>query len=535
MENIMNKNRSCLLPMAALSLSLAIVGCDDPADAPEAEGIIDEVVPAPVANTVVASIDLASIASRIGGLRMVVGQFGVELRPQASGVLKAVVSDGAGDVVEGAEVEVSMQGKDGQPHTVTLSWDVSASAYLGTMAGAAPAAGAATVKVSVNGNTAEVTAEAVNVAAAPTYGGHVVLLGDMAAEVRAEADGVVFVTAQRPSGPIGADADVEMKVTVTGEGGASIDCPLAWDPPTAGFVGVLPEGTILASGSLELTATIDGVEHLAGLSEVSVTAPAHDGDVIAVGDLSVELVPAADGKLDAYVTDASGVAVTAGADVTLEIAGAETPTVLVWDDGAGSYKGEVAADVDISTAPMVLVVNHQGRARRGGIAVAAGRALGVTWRARVAAGAGGAIPPGQAMHLASNVELRGRIGVDVAVPDVEADVEADVEVAVSAMRGRSAAAMANAQANAEAARAQAAAANAHGQAAQARGQAERVRVNAAAAQRTQVNVRTPGVPRVNVSAMGSAGAMGNASSMGNASAMGNGASAGGSVSVMIGF
>ncbi|MBW2462109.1 MAG: hypothetical protein JRH11_10720, partial [Deltaproteobacteria bacterium] len=162
-------------------------------------------------------------------------------------------------------------------------------------------------------------------------------------------------------------------------------------------------------------------------------------------------------------------------------------------------------------------------ARRGGIAVAAGRALGVTWRARVASGAGGAIPPGQSMHLASNVELRGRLGADVDVPEVGA--AADVEVAVRGMRGRSAAAMANA----EAARAQAAAANAHGQAAQARGQAARVRVNAAAGQRTQVTVRTPGVPRVNVSAMGSAGAMGGASSMGN------GANAGGSVSVMVGF
>ncbi|MBW2464742.1 MAG: hypothetical protein JRH11_24045, partial [Deltaproteobacteria bacterium] len=381
-EIIMNKNRFCsrLMPMGALALSFAIVGCDEPAESPEAEGLIEEVAPAPATNAVAASIDLAQVASRIGGLRMVVGQFGVELQPQASGVLKAVVSDGAGEVVEGAEVEVSMQGKDGQPHTVMLSWDASASAYLGTMVGTAPAAGAATVKVAANGATAEATAPAINVAAAPTYGGHVVLLGDMAAEVRAEADGVVFVTAQRPSGVLGADADVDLKVTVTGEGGASIDCPLAWDPPTAGFVGVLPEGTTMAAGSLQLTATIDGVEHLAGLREVSIAPPTHDGDVIAVGDLSVELVPAADGKLDAYVTDVSGVPVTAGADVSIEIDGVETPTVLVWDEGAGAYKGEVAADVDVSTAPMVLVVNHDGRARRGGIAVAAGRALGVTWR-----------------------------------------------------------------------------------------------------------------------------------------------------------
>jgi len=505
----MTKNLSCAL----LVLSLCFVGCDEPPTETEPENIAapteEDLAPQAPA------IDLASIASRIGGLRMAVGQFGVELLPQSSGVLKAVVSDANGAAVQGAEVEVSMQGTDGQAHAVTLAWDASVEAYVGTMADASPAAGAATVSVAANGATAEVEVAAINVAPVPTYGGHVVLLGDIAAEVRPEADGVIYVSAQRPSGYLSADAGVDLKVSVTGADGAKVDCPLAWDPPSAAFVGVLPEGTTLANGALELTATVDGIDHVAGLTEVSVAAPTHDGDVVAVGDLAVELVPAADGKIDAYVTDASGAAVSAGADVSIEVAGVDTPVVLAWDEAAGAYKGEVAADVDVSTAPMVVVVDHGGRARRGGIACAAGRAFGVTWRSRVESGAGGAIPPGQEMRLASNAEVRGRVSgsveVDVAAP------EAEVEVAVSAMRGRAAAAMANARAEAEAARARAAAVNAQGQSDRARAQAE-------AAQRARVRVQTPRAP---MAPMFSAGA----STMGSSSS----GMASGSASVMVGF
>jgi hypothetical protein len=451
---------------------------------------------------------------------MVVGQFGVELRPQATGVLKAFVSNAAGESVENANLEVTMQGADGQPHAVTLAWDATASAYLGTMPNTTPVAGAATVKVTQGEIVAEAEAPSVSVAATPVYGGHVVLVGDLAAEVRTEADGVVYVTAQRGDAFLGADGGVALKVNVTVEGGEQLEVPLAWDAPSAAYVAVLPEGTALTHGALELSATIDGVDYLAGLNEVSVSAPAHDGDVVAVGDMSVEVVPAADGKLEAYVVDASGAAITADANVTIEIAGMSTPTILAWDAASNCYKGEVAADVDVTTAPLVVAVEHRGRAQRGGLAVAAGRAFGVNWRARVASGAGGAIPPGQQMRLASNAEVRGRFAGSVAPPNVEGRTE----VAVSAMAPRPPGAMVNVNANAEAARARAGAVNVQGQAA-----ADRARAGGAAVQVSVMAPTPPPPPRPPaapmVSAMAGAGA-GASTEMGGAS---------GSASVMIGF
>ncbi len=508
------------LTLLALALAMA---CDEPAQEdpsntnaePEVEA--EEVPPAP-------AIDLASIASRIGGLRMAVGQFGVELRPEARGVVKAFVSNAEGAPVQDANLEVEMQGADGQPHTVTLAWDASASAYMGTMAGTAPAPGPATVKVTQGDATVEASAPTVAVAPTPVYGGHVVLVGDIAAEVRPEADGVLYIAAKQGDAYLGADANVDMKVDVTAEGGQTVEVPVQWDEPSAGFVAVLPEGTTIANGNLSLAATINGQEQSSGLADVSVAAPAHEGDVVAVGDLNVELVPAANGQLEAYVTAPNGEAVTAGADVTVEVAGVDAPVMLAWDEGAGAYKGELAADVDVSTAPIQVVVEREGHAQRGGIAVAAGRHLGVAWRSRLESGAGGAIPPGQQMRLASNAEVRGRhSGTAVA------DVGGDVEVDVSAMGGAHAAAgaahaaagMARAQANMAAAQAQAEADRARAAAVNARGQAQRARVEAqAAANMAAAQVRPPSV-------------MLNAGASAGGSAMGGMAS--GSASVMIGL
>jgi hypothetical protein len=503
-----------IISLLALALALA---CDEPAEpenvteSTETETEVEE-APTP-------SIDLASIASRIGGLRMVVGQFGVELRPEARGVLKAYVSNADGAAVQDAELEVEMQGADGQPHSVTLAWDANASAYVGTMADATPAPGAATVKVTANGETSEAEVASVGVAPTPVYGGHVVLVGDVAAEVRPEADGVLYVSAKQGDAYLGADADVDLKISVATEAGQAAEVPVVWDEPSAGYVAVLPEGTTIANGNLSLVATIGGQEYSSGIADVSVAAPAHEGDVVAVGDMNVELVPSGGGALEAYVTGPSGDA-AAGADVSIEVEGVDTPVVLAWDEGAGCYKGEVAADVDVSTAPLQVVVNHEGKARRGGIAVAAGRRLGVAWRSRVESGEGGAIPPGQQMRLAANTEVRGRHS-GTAVAEAGADVEVNVSAMGAAGAARAEAAMVRAQANMAAGQARAEAERARAAAVNARGQAERARVRAQAqANMAAAQVRPPSV-------MVSAGA--------GAGGMASGGMASGSASVMIGF
>ncbi len=523
----------------ALALALGAVGCgnqneetsggtpsaESQAEPASAQGVAAELPP----------ITLASIASRIGGARVLAGRFGVELLPQASGQIKLVLSKGDGSAVEDANVTVAMQGADGQQHDVSLAWDAGAAAYVGTMPGGPPHSGPCRVSVTAGGATGEAQIPTIAVAPEPLYGGQVLVLGDLAAEVKPEADGTVLVTAIGPSGVVDGSAGVDFQASVKGSDGATHDVSLVWDAPSLAFVGALPEGVALATGELALHATVGGVEHVAGIPTLAVKAPAYDGDVIAVADMNVEVVPAGAGGLDLYVSDATGAAVTGAAEVTLELPGLPAPVPVTWDAAAGRYHADIAADVDVSTAPVCVRVVHQGRARRGGIAVAAGRALGVGWRARLSAGAGGAIPPGHAPRLVASNDLRARIAarggataaVDVGAMGVHgrgnaASVMVTAPSAMVDIRGTGAAATVEVHGAAATAQAQAAAAHAA---------AEEARLRAEAARMVTVSVMAPPPPSVMVSAGASAGGSTTAMSTTGTS----GASVMGGASVMLGF
>ena len=358
-----------------------------------------------------AGIDLSTIASYLGGTKMAVGAYAVEVRPEATGEVYAFVSKGDGTVVQEGDVKVAMKGADGQMHDVTLTWDAAAEAYVGKMDGTTPAPGPVRVTVAAAGE-AEATSDEVemNVATVPVYGGSVVVVGDITAEVRPTPEGTVFVTAARPSGPV-TDEDLGLKVNVEGSDGSDYELPLAWDAEANAYVGVMPQDVRIVPGPVDVSIGQGEAEAVATIPTLSVATAAHAGDIVLVDDIAAEFVVDGD-RLNVYLQDANGdVIAESETEVEVVLPGQDEPTKLEYDANANAYVTVVPPTLDVTTRPIRVAVDHRGRRVRGGLAVAAGLALGRAWRARVEAGAGGAIPAGQARRLEASAELRARAEV----------------------------------------------------------------------------------------------------------------------------
>ena len=218
-------------------------------------------------------------------------------------------------------------------------------------------------------------------------------------------EGTVEAVAFGPTGVLTAESDLELNVSLKGSDDALHTVALAWQPEHQTWRGQLDGELRVVPGPLGFQVARGDVTHSARIAEASFVAPSHEGDVVAVGDLSVELVPKAEGELAAYVVGADGSAIAEGATLKVAAAGAPEPITLAWNAEAGAYVGTLGSSVDLSAEPLRMSVEHEGRIRRGGIAAAAGLRLGTVWRQRIEAGAGGAIPPGQARSLGVRVEV----------------------------------------------------------------------------------------------------------------------------------
>ena len=510
------------LEVLALTLAVATAGCEDE---PEVEEEV-EVAAAPTTPEE-PSFDpaelLSNVAARLGGATMVAGNsLVVEVLPRASGQVSGLVYDAQGNVVQDAKLSVTVKGTDGSAKPVTLEWDAESEVYVGSLDAEAEAELIATgpIQVSVerDGEEAPATGEAAVVAVAPTpvYGGDVVVAGDVSAEIVALPGGAIQLVAYGPDGVITGDADV--KVSVPDASGAAHDVSLSWNADASAYLGTVEEGVELGSGPMTFAVLRNGVERRTRVARAAVRAPSHEGDIVVVGNMTVELVPQADGKVYAYAVGRDGAAIDADANAELSFAfgGNIDPIPATWDADAGAYVAVIPPAVDLSAHRIRVRVRRGGRLHRGAIAAPAGRALGVTWRARLESGAGGAIPPGQARAVLAVPDIRARAaGGAVAGASVMGGAAVMVSGDV-ANQARGAAVMAGAQVRGAGARL-------NGAAVQARGAA------------AMVQVRAPSAPMVSV--MAAAGGSGGGSAMATTRRREGGASAGASAmaGVMIGF
>lgn len=507
-----------------LIFALALGGCGDDAggteEEVETENAIDEEAAAETAAAFNPAALLSNIMGQLGGATMVAGNnLVVEVLPNASGDVQGLVYDAEGNVVQNAKLTVTAKGADGSSKPVELEWNAEAEVYVGTVAEADTeaevlATGPMEVSVEVEGEDEPATGEAevVAVARTPVYGGDVFVAGDLSAEMVALPSGDIQLIAYGPDGLLtGAAADLKVEVPDAEGEGHEVD--LVWNADASAYLGSVEEGVTLDTGAITFSATRNGTLRRSRVARAPIRVPTHEGDVVVVGGgMTAELVPKEDGRIHAYVVDRDGNTVEADADASVSFAfgGAIDPIPAEWDADAGAYVAVVPPEVDVSATPMRVRVRRAGRVHRGAIAVPAGRALGVGWRARVEAGEGGAIPPGQARAVLAGPDIRARIRGNA--------VAGGRTVMVGGMgagMGPSAAAMVNADV------------------------AERVRGAAARAQgaAVMVNVRAPmvDVRAPMVSVMTSGGGM--SSAMATTRRRRGGGSAGGSVmaGVMVSF
>ena len=541
---------ACVLPLGA-------VGCEEE---PEVEvhevETVETEAPEATAPTMNPATLLANAVARLGGTKMVAGNnLVVELLPRADGQVSGVVYDAEGNLVSDAKLSVTVKGADGQDKNVDLQWDADASQYLGSVQGSAEAGAdviaSGPVRVSVEHEDAEVTGEtALMVAPVPHYGGEVLVAGNIAAEVVALPSGAIQVMAFGPQGALTGDTTSNMKVAVPDASGVSHDVNLVWNADASAFLGSVEEGVSLGSGPLVFTVFDNGVEHSTRIAASPIRAPQHEGDVVVVGDMSVEIVPQAGNKVYLYAVgpDGAGFDGDANAEINLAFGGAVDPIPATWDASADAYVATVPPSVDVSATPMRVQVRRNNRWHRGAIAAPAGRALGVAWRSRIESGAGGAIPPGQASVVLAGPDIRQRAqanlradgAAQVGVPGVRVGhgTMAGVNVRGAGARANGVAVMAGANVRGASNSATGAAvmAGADVRAAGAAG-ANRAQAGVDAVRGARVEVRAPMVAVPMVSVMAGAGATGGGSTTATTRRRETGASTGGSAMAgfMVGF
>jgi hypothetical protein len=205
----------------------------------------------------------------------------------------------------------------------------------------------------------------------PRLGGSVLAAGAFSAELFARANGEVDAFVKDSAGAtVTGDGGAAFKVVASAKGGAREEIGLRFDAPRGRFTGKAKAGVELAAGPLELVVDAKVGAGVGRLENVALQVEAaHGGQVVAVGDFSVELV--AKGKqLSAFVFDASGKAHAAG-DLDLKVdvgVGAGSTLALRWDAPSASYVGTAAANVDWSLQPLRISLVAAGRAFAGAVA-----------------------------------------------------------------------------------------------------------------------------------------------------------------------
>lgn len=317
-----------------------------------------------------ASAKASLAAPRIGGSVVAAGDHSVELALHQSGRVDALVLDASGKAVTDAKLAITATAKGGATEKIALGFAAPRARFEGrATAGVELASGPVEVALEVAGKPIEAKLALGVVLPPPRLGGHVLAVGDLGAEVLARANGEVDAKLFDSAG-----AEIRGGVDVKARFGAGREVALTFDPARACFHG--KAAAELTPSSLELSVGAAGKAKLGALASASLVASAtHGGQVVAVGDYSVELV-AKGPEISAFVFDASGKAMAAGdIDLALDVgANAGTRLALEWDAPSLSYKGKFSGKLDLAAEPLRISLNAAGKAFVGAVASLRGAA-----------------------------------------------------------------------------------------------------------------------------------------------------------------
>ncbi len=327
------------------------------------------------------------VQAQFGGQLIAVGDYRVELLPYQQGRIEAAVYNGQGAMV-GADgnlrLVATVPTAAGAEATFNMGWDSVVGHFVAQsdkalkpgkvkLKIAGEAEGAAQADAAAQGN-AEAEADLAVVIPPARIGGEALIAGDYAAEVRVSKDGLLEVALSDSKGmPVQAAIDAALKAEFAFEGGGTQTMDLAWHAPSLSYRASLGANADLlaklpqASMALKAQGTeIDWVGHrVVG----ALQADSEFGGIVAVaGDHTVEVLPAADGRINAFVYDAQGKLVVPEADARLELAfaansDAEVRVPMRWSAADGSFSGEVKAGAELLAGPMR--VHWQGKSSAG--------------------------------------------------------------------------------------------------------------------------------------------------------------------------
>jgi hypothetical protein len=339
----------------------------------KAGGGVSATASASGAGSAAADAKATLVAPRIGGSVAGAGEFSVELAVHQDGLVEGLVSDAQGKLVsDGVKLTAAVQAKGGATEKLELGFALARARFEGhAKAGVELVPGPVDVTLDVAGKTSGCRLSIAAVLPEPRLGGHVLAAGAFTAELFAGISGEVRAFIKDSAGAeVKADAGASFKAIVNAEGGAREAIALSFDAPRACFAGHAKAGVVLAPGPLELVVDAKVGAGIGRLESIGLSVEAsHGGQIVAVGDYSLELV-AKGHEISAFAFDASGKAHAAGdLDLKLEVGqGAGTTLVLKWDAPSLSYVGSAAANVNLALQPIRVSLVASGKAFVGAVA-----------------------------------------------------------------------------------------------------------------------------------------------------------------------
>jgi hypothetical protein len=311
-------------------------------------------------------ISASVVEPQFGGKVGLVGPRVVEVMPRQDGLILAEVRDAQGAVMDSGRVVVDVTGVDGQHHPVELRFDTDLQVFEGS-AGVAlpPAPSHVDVTVRPSGE-APVTTQLTHVpmATVPSYGGQVVMVGEVAPEVRVDADGVVSAYVPTADGRL-PEGHLFVNVQVGEPEPKRVE--LEFNDELGHYVAELGPDARPSGGVMSLDLEIEGRQPERGRVSHATVAPRRrlGGVVVVAGDYGLEVAPV-EGELQATIADTSGVYVSAPPPrMEVHVVGRPAPVVMRWDASRRIYVAPLPSGVDVETAPIRVEVVHAGRRHRG--------------------------------------------------------------------------------------------------------------------------------------------------------------------------
>jgi len=199
-----------------------------------------------------------------GGTVLVAGDYVAEVKPsmEEPGKVLAYVQGPDGPLAgrAGANVTVEVQGSDGTPHELEMTWSPEAAVYVGALDGdVTVATGPMALDVAVQGVTRRSRVETVAVSR-PTHGGDVVVTGDYSVEVVPKEDGIVeaYVVDARGAPVQGEEGTVEVVV-------AGAPRTLTWNPEVGAYTTTIGADVDINAAPVGVVVRHRGRRHRGGI------------------------------------------------------------------------------------------------------------------------------------------------------------------------------------------------------------------------------------------------------------------------------